>query len=810
MISPLKLEFGRFRSGPDGPTEEPSTTFRGYELVRITDREAASSTLYEAFVVSTGERVRVSVCPMPEEPRLRRRVRRLAKRRASVAHPAVLPVREVFEESGHLYTVSEWTEAPTLAGRLETGPLEPQEAVELLSQVAEGLEAIEAAGVAEGLLSPVAIQLRGPGRAVLTELGSAAYLCELVQPWAHPYARYFAPELGEADHLGARTTVHALGCILFESLAGKPPYEGSWITLSEYHAEAIPALSERRPELGREIDDVIAQALETDPEERFSSPSELMRAAATALGVDGDAEHEEKRHVVPAFDTSSELDVDDTEDDRRLEADAEAAALREAEEAARLEAEATALREAEEEALREAEEAARREAEAGALREAEEAARLDAEATALREADVARREAEARALLEAEAEAKLQAELIEQQEAQRAAAVAAAAEREARALERRSTSRSRQADERRTAERRARAEQRREVATEKRKAGTAKRREAAVAQRATRRRPQSKAKTTRPRTEVTAPAAPTHKEAPGTARRPRASTRAVLLGCAILGLVALGGYVAGAASDSAETPVIATAGAVSVELPSAWERRPPSRVVPEVRLETALAAGPRGSEESGMVVWTTPAAGVLPAGVPQGGRGPTEAVRVGRFEAVRDRRTAAGKEVVTYSVPTTGGSVIVACHAVLPSPAALDDCERVASTLRLARLRAVSLEAVTAEDRRLAGVLGRLAARRSADRLILSNAQDPAGQTYRANLIRVAYGDARRSLEAMPAAGATGRREEMKRGLQRVEDSYRSLVSAIDRRAPAGYDSARRQVDRAEAEFARMLTRRPR
>ena len=210
MISPLKLEFGRFRSSPDG-TDEPSTTVRGYELGRVTDREAGFSTVYEAFVASTGERVRVSVCAMPEEPRLRRRVRRLAKRRAGVTHPAVMPIREVFEESGHLYTVSVWTEARTLSARLRRGPLEPQEAVNLLSQVAEGLEAIEATGIADGLLSPAGILLQRPGEAVLTELGSAASLCELVQPWAHPYARYFAPELGEADHLGARTTVHALG-----------------------------------------------------------------------------------------------------------------------------------------------------------------------------------------------------------------------------------------------------------------------------------------------------------------------------------------------------------------------------------------------------------------------------------------------------------------------------------------------------------------------------------------------------------------------------------------------------------------------
>jgi hypothetical protein len=212
-----------------------------------------------------------------------------------------------------------------------------------------------------------------------------------------------------------------------------------------------------------------------------------------------------------------------------------------------------------------------------------------------------------------------------------------------------------------------------------------------------------------------------------------------------------------------------------------------------------------------MVIWTTPDSGVLPPGAQRDGRGAPERVRIGRFEAVRDRRTVAGKDVVTYSVPTSGGSVVVACHAARgTSSATLDDCERAASTLRLARLRAIPLDALAAEDRRLAPVLLRLSERRSADRLILSGAQTPAGQSYRANMIRVAYQDARRSLEAMPPAGAVAAREEMRRGLKRVEDSYRALVAAADKRALAGYDAARRRVDQAEADFGRMLARRAR
>ena len=107
-------------------------SFRGYRIERITHRESGARWVYDATVAASGERVRVIAFPLPEEPRLRRRVRRSVKKRAGVRHPNVLPVREVFEDDGHLYAVAEAADAVPLARTLEGGPLVPQAAARVL------------------------------------------------------------------------------------------------------------------------------------------------------------------------------------------------------------------------------------------------------------------------------------------------------------------------------------------------------------------------------------------------------------------------------------------------------------------------------------------------------------------------------------------------------------------------------------------------------------------------------------------------------------------------------------------------------
>ena len=102
-------------------------------------------------------------------------------------------------------------------------------------------------------------------------------------------ADYAAPELVTKGAIDHRVDVYALGCVLFESLTGKPPYAGdSVMTVLWGHVnDPVPAATERNPDLPEAVDDVLGKALAKEPKARYSSCRSLISDLRHALGVEG-------------------------------------------------------------------------------------------------------------------------------------------------------------------------------------------------------------------------------------------------------------------------------------------------------------------------------------------------------------------------------------------------------------------------------------------------------------------------------------------------------------------------------------------
>ena len=97
---------------------------------------------------------------------------------------------------------------------------------------------------------------------------------------------YMAPEQADGSPVDLRTDVYALGCVLFEALAGRPPYTGATdvAKLVAKMSEPPPLVSQMVEGVSAEFDAIIAHALQRDPEERYRSAGELGRAALAAAG----------------------------------------------------------------------------------------------------------------------------------------------------------------------------------------------------------------------------------------------------------------------------------------------------------------------------------------------------------------------------------------------------------------------------------------------------------------------------------------------------------------------------------------------
>ena len=262
----------------------------GYRVERVLSTRLGVHTVVEA-VGADGDRVAITLIDpaVMGDPELRRSVLELARTRASIEHPNVLPLLGPHALQDRIGLVSPLGGPRSLADRLESGPLEPDEAVSLLCQVASALETAAASGLVHRDLAPRAIVLADDETVFLGDFGIT------LPPLPRSELLHAAesidccpPEEVRGEPLEPESNVYSLACILFECLTGSPPYpyDRPLLTLHAHVVEPPPRASMRRPELPEAIDAVLARAMAKDRRERFRSPGLLMRAAGEALGVE--------------------------------------------------------------------------------------------------------------------------------------------------------------------------------------------------------------------------------------------------------------------------------------------------------------------------------------------------------------------------------------------------------------------------------------------------------------------------------------------------------------------------------------------
>jgi eukaryotic-like serine/threonine-protein kinase len=209
------------------------------------------------------------------------------EREARLAHdlgtPHVVPILELGRSEGIEFLAMPYYAGGSLALRLRLlGPLAVNETVDLAAQLGRGLDALHARGVLHRDVKPSNVLLDGEGTAALADFGLArgpdsTRLTAEGQLLGTPH--YLAPELIEGREAFRESDVYALGCVLYECLAGEPPFAGRGAAeIGFAHlTEPPPDPRTRRAELPEGLVQAVLTALEKDPAARPTTATALAR-----------------------------------------------------------------------------------------------------------------------------------------------------------------------------------------------------------------------------------------------------------------------------------------------------------------------------------------------------------------------------------------------------------------------------------------------------------------------------------------------------------------------------------------------------
>ena len=212
------------------------------------------------------------------------RFRREAQAAASLDHPNILPIYEVSEcDDGLPFFSMKFAGGGSLLDAAPALRGEPRRAVALMAKVARAVQYAHGQGILHRDLKPGNILLDGRGEPLVSDFGLAkwldtsSHLTRTLTIFGTP--GYIAPEQvnGSAGKLSPTADVYSLGAILFDLLAGRPPFMGEHAlkVIQQASEKSAPKLRTLVPGLDRDLETICSKCLEREPSARYRSAGDL-------------------------------------------------------------------------------------------------------------------------------------------------------------------------------------------------------------------------------------------------------------------------------------------------------------------------------------------------------------------------------------------------------------------------------------------------------------------------------------------------------------------------------------------------------
>jgi tetratricopeptide (TPR) repeat protein len=253
----------------------------------------AMGVVYQARDMKLGRLVALKFLPAEwsHDEDAKQRFVREAQAASSTDHANICTIHDIqTTDDGRLFIVMAHYEGETLKQRLTRGPVPVAEALDIATQVADGLARAHAAGVVHRDIKPGNIVLTADAVKIvdfgLATLAGAVQLTQTGSPTPVGTVVYMAPEVLRGHAATAQSDVWAVGVMLYEMLAGHPPFQGSYAEAISYaiRHETPPPLRAGRPEIPEDVEQLVFRALHKEPDVRFAGGRALARALRQAQG----------------------------------------------------------------------------------------------------------------------------------------------------------------------------------------------------------------------------------------------------------------------------------------------------------------------------------------------------------------------------------------------------------------------------------------------------------------------------------------------------------------------------------------------
>jgi serine/threonine protein kinase len=272
------------------PTTGRPLQVAGYRIEEVAGR-GGMGVVYRATHMHLGRTVALKLLnpELAASEEFRERFIREARAAAELEHPNIVPVYDAGEVEGRLYLAMKFIEGTDLAQLLESeGTLGPERVMPLLEQLANALDAAHKNGLIHRDVKPANALLDGD-RLYLTDFGLTRRV-DSTRPLtatgrAVGTAAYLAPEQIRGEPLDRRVDVYALGCVLYQCLAGEPPYlrDTDMLIMWAHVGAEPPSLSAARPDLPATVERLLQKALAKSREDRYETCGQLVSEMKRAL-----------------------------------------------------------------------------------------------------------------------------------------------------------------------------------------------------------------------------------------------------------------------------------------------------------------------------------------------------------------------------------------------------------------------------------------------------------------------------------------------------------------------------------------------